>query len=117
MNEQEQSIVINFRKELGAYYASSEMDLVRQPSVSDFANRLKVNPSYLGQVLKKGTGKSALDHIHDHVIGEAKNLLSDPSMAIGEVAMILGFEYPNYFARLFRKKTGMSPTSYRASIA
>ena len=46
-------------------------------------------------------------------IDEAKNILLDPNKTIAEVAYELGFEYPPYFSRLFKKKEGISPTEYR----
>jgi AraC-like DNA-binding protein len=47
------------------------------------------------------------------LIDEAKNILLNPKKTISEVAYELGFEYPPYFSRLFKKKEGISPTEYR----
>ena len=113
----ERTIVSNFRKELALHYSTSQKGDVKLPSVAQIARQLKVTPKYLSEALKERTGKSALEHIHDHVVENAKPLLADPTLTIGEVAMLLGFEYQNYFARLFRKKTGMTPSRYRAKIA
>ncbi|WP_394748483.1 helix-turn-helix domain-containing protein [Spongiimicrobium salis] len=44
---------------------------------------------------------------------EAKNMLLNPNSSVSETAYNLGFEYPQYFSRLFKKKTGMSPKAYR----
>ena len=46
------------------------------------------------------------------LIDEAKNILLKPNKSISEVAYELGFEYPQYFSRLFKKKTGLSPKEY-----
>ena len=46
-------------------------------------------------------------------IDKAKNILLQPNKSISEVAYELGFEYPQYFSRLFKKKEGISPTEYR----
>lgn len=112
----EQIIVSNFRRELQWHYALPENSSVKLPSVTEIAARLKMNPNYLSQILKEHTGKSALDHIHDHVIEKAKSMLANPSLTIGEIAMLLGFDYPNYFARLFRKKMGVAPSKYRREM-
>ncbi|MCG8683630.1 MAG: helix-turn-helix transcriptional regulator, partial [Desulfobacterales bacterium] len=77
------------------------------------ANDLSMSPRYLSDMLKAETGKTAMDHIHLYLIDEAKNLLLDPSNSISETAYELGFEYPQYFSRLFKKKVGISPTAYR----
>lgn len=47
------------------------------------------------------------------MIDEAKNLLLEPGKTVAEVAYKLGFEYPQYFSRLFKKKVGVSPKQFR----
>lgn len=110
------NITINFKRELNQYYAEPTAEISKLPSVAYLAKRLKVSPNYLSQTLKMRTGKSALDHIHEHIVDKAKELIANPSLSITQIACQLGFEYPNYFARLFRKKTGMSPSQYRGML-
>jgi AraC-like DNA-binding protein len=62
--------------------------------------------------MKKETGKSTLEHIHFAIIEEAKLRLSVSKDSISEIAYDLGFEYPQYFTRLFKKETGMTPKEY-----
>jgi YesN/AraC family two-component response regulator len=47
------------------------------------------------------------------LIDEAKNLLLQPNKSVKEVAYELGFEYPAYFSRLFKKNEGITPTDFR----
>lgn len=54
-------------------------------------------------------------HIHAFIIERAKSLLLATSLSIGEIAFRLGFEYPQYFNRLFKNKTGQTPLEYRNS--
>jgi AraC-like DNA-binding protein len=63
--------------------------------------------------LKKETGKNAQEHIHYYLIEEAKNILTNSDNTVSEIAYSLGFEYPNYFSKLFKSKTGMTPIEYR----
>jgi len=74
---------------------------------------MSVSQRYLSDTLKKGTGKTTIEHLHLYLIAEAKNILLQPNKSIAEVAYELGFEYPPYFSRLFKKKEGISPTEYR----
>ncbi len=111
---EESNVIVNFRRELSNYY--SDYDVVTLPTVRFISDQLRVSPNYLSQTLKTQTGQSALTHIHNHIVDQAKKLLANPVPSIGQVAYQLGFDYPNYFARLFRKKTGMSPTQYRAML-
>ncbi|MEQ9009193.1 MAG: helix-turn-helix domain-containing protein, partial [Ekhidna sp.] len=77
------------------------------------ADQLSVSQRYLSDTLKKETGKTSTEHLQLYLIDEAKNILLNPNKTISEVAYELGFEYPPYFSRLFKKKEGISPSAYR----
>lgn len=68
------------------------------------------------QRFDKETGKTALELIHLSLISEAKNLLKTADQGVAETAYDLGFENTSYFARLFKKQTGMKPLEFRKSI-
>ncbi len=85
------------------------------PTVQHFADALNVSPAYLGDTLRTLTGQTTQQHIHHALIGRAKQLLLTTSLSINETAFQLGFEYPQYFSRLFKSKTGMSPAAFRFS--
>ena len=59
------------------------------------------------------TGKTTTEHLHLYLLDEAKDILLTPNKTIAEVAYDLGFEYPPYFSRLFKKKEGSCPSEYR----
>ncbi|WP_345210443.1 helix-turn-helix domain-containing protein [Mucilaginibacter gynuensis] len=48
------------------------------------------------------------------MIEEAKNLLLGTDRSVGEIAYALGFEYPQYFNKLFKQKTGRTPVEFRS---
>ena len=107
----------NFFKLLRSYYKStSEFSNKEQPTVLFFADKLNVTPNYLSDTIRHHSGKSALNIIHDYIIEEAKMLLITSSQSVSEISYILGFEYPTYFSRLFKKKTTFSPSDYRKSV-
>jgi len=83
------------------------------PSVKFLADNVHLSSSYLSDLLKRETGKNAQEHIHFYLIEEAKNLLLNSEKNINEIAYGLGFEYPQYFNKLFKKKTGKTPMEYR----
>lgn len=83
------------------------------PSVAFFAQQSNLSPNYFGDLIKHFTGKAPIDHIHDYVIRLAKDQLKNTTLSISEISYGLGFDYPNYFARFFRKKTGLSPKVFR----
>jgi AraC-like DNA-binding protein len=83
------------------------------PSVKYFAELLFLSPNYLSDLLKKETGKTAQEYLHYYLIEEAKNNLLNTNDPINEIAFNLGFEYPQYFSKLFKSKTGMTPLAFR----
>ena len=102
-----------FQELLASHFESGKFERSGAPRVEEVADELRMSPRYLSDTLKAETGKTAIDHIHLYLIDEAKNLLLDPAVSISETAYKLGFEYPQYFSRLFKKKVGVSPTEYR----
>lgn len=64
--------------------------------------------------MKKELGVSAQEFIHNKLIDAAKRQITDPSRSISEISYDLGFRYPQHFTRLFKSKTGVSPTAYKA---
>lgn len=99
---------------LKGYFESEEKRNAGMPSVKDLASRVNLSPSYLSDLLKKETGLNAQDHIHYFVIEQAKNILLQTNQSVSEIAYSLGFEYPQYFSRLFKQKTGITPLEYRS---
>lgn len=85
----------------------------RIPTVESLAQTLHMTPRYLSDALKVETGKTALENIHSYQIEQAKNLLLGSDDSVATIAHSLGFEYPQYFSRLFKNKVGVTPTQYR----
>lgn len=83
------------------------------PTVKYLANKVHLSSSYLSDLLKKETGKNAQEHIHFYLIENAKSMLLNSEKNINEIAYQLGFEYPQYFNKLFKKKTGTTPMEFR----
>ena len=102
-----------FNEQLDSYFESGQLQEKGIPSIEQIAEKMSVSQRYLSDTLKKETGKTSTEHLHFFLIDEAKNILLNPSKSVSEVAYELGFEYPQYFSRLFKKKEGMSPSKYR----
>ncbi|GEJ44410.1 hypothetical protein CRS_10180 [Chryseobacterium sp. ON_d1] len=110
--EKNNRLISDFFKLLDTYYSNNN-ESVTQPTVTYFAKRLNVTPNYLSDVIKFHTGKPVLEHIHLQIIDTSKSLLKNNKHTVSEVAYQLGFEYPNYFSRLFKKVTGKSPSGFQ----
>ena len=99
---------------LKAYFKSTELQAKGLPTVKYLADQVHLSPNYLSDLLKRETGMNAQDHIHYYLIEEAKSILLNTDSSVGEIAYLLGFEYPQYFSKLFKLKTGKTPVEYRS---
>jgi len=107
-------IVTEFQQSLIDYYNHPVSQL---PTVQYFADKLGLTSNYLGDIVKHFTQKSAIENIHEFVIKKAKELITqNSSINTNEVAYELGFEYPNYFSKFFKKQVGISPKEYRHQV-
>lgn len=74
---------------------------------------LNINSSYFSTQFKRTFGVNFVEYLTDIRIRAAKELLQDPMRPAAEVASMVGYESANYFARAFKKRTGLTPTEYR----
>ena len=107
------NLLVQFNKQLATYFESGQLQAKGIPSIDQIAEKMAVSQRYLSDTLKKETGKTTTEHLQLYLIDEAKNILLNPNKSISEVAYELGFEYPQYFSRLFKKKEGISPSEFR----
>ena len=98
---------------LKEYFSSGQLAEYGAPSIHYLAEKVHLSSGYLSDLLKKETGRSGKDHINHFLIEKAKNLLLRSKDSVSEIAFELGFNYPHYFSRLFKAKTGMTPHEYR----
>ena len=106
-------ILSRFESFLSEYCQSESLKENGLPTVKLCAEKLNLSPNYLSDLLKKETGKNTQEHIHYYLIEEAKNKLLISNDRINEIAYELGFEYPQYFSRIFKRHTGQTPAEYR----
>lgn len=95
------------------YYQNKNLLEIGQPTIQYLANKCHLSPSYLSDLLSKETGKSAKDHINEFLVDKAKHLLLSSNDSVSSIAYSLGFNYPHYFGRVFKQKTGQTPKEYR----
>ncbi|MFN4364803.1 helix-turn-helix domain-containing protein [Chryseobacterium hispalense] len=107
------NIVSQIEHLLKNYFSSEKIKETGLPTVKYLADQVHLSANYLSDLLKKETGMNAQDHIHYYLIEEAKNVLLNTDCSVGEIAYSLGFEYPQYFSKLFKQKTGQTPVEYR----
>ena len=82
-------------------------------SPKEIANEFHVNASYASRRFSQHYKKTITEHITYVRIKRAKMLLSETNAPIGNIALNVGFDDVNYFTRVFKKATNLSPSQYR----
>lgn len=86
------------------------------PTVEFLAEHLHVSPRYLSDMLRSLTGQNAQQHIHEKLIEKAKEYLMSTHLSVAEIAYQLGFEHPQSFNKLFKRKTNLTPVEFKQSF-
>lgn len=81
--------------------------------VSFYADHLCITPKYLARVIKQVTGHTPAFWITDFTVREAQTLLKSTTLTITELSEQMNFPNSSFFARYFRRYTGVSPQEYR----
>jgi YesN/AraC family two-component response regulator len=110
---QNSDVVSQFHSLLNSYFKSGKFAEMGTPSIEYFSDQIHLSGNYLSDLLKKETGYSIKDHVNNFIIEKAKTLLLSESENVSGIAYTLGFNYPHYFNRLFKSKTGLTPQEYR----
>ncbi|TGN08516.1 helix-turn-helix domain-containing protein [Leptospira ilyithenensis] len=86
------------------------------PNVRYIAKQLDLSPRYLSDMLRSLTGQNAQLHIHNKMIEKAKEILSTGNLSVAKVAYQLGFEHPQSFNKIFKRKTKLTPIEFKQSL-
>ena len=108
-------ILVRFEEVLDEYFVSGKAQLYGTPSVAYCAEQLHLSANYFGDLIKKETGKSAQEYVQQKIMSTAKDMLIHSGKSISEIAYALGYQYPQYFSRAFKKVVGCTPNEYRTT--
>ncbi len=109
-------VLTRFENLLDEYFESTLAEQDGLPTVKYFADKLCLSSNYFGDMFKKETGKSPQEYIQEKVIELAKERISGTADTVSQIAYSLGFQYPQHFCRLFKKRVGYTPSEYRVQI-
>lgn len=109
-------LIVRFETILKEYFKEDKAETAGLPTVQYFADLLFVSSNYLNDMLKNLTGQTTQQHLHNYLIEQAKELLTTTNLAVNEIAYKLGFEYPQSFNKLFKKKTLLTPLQFKQSF-
>jgi two-component system response regulator YesN len=117
--EEEDDIVMN---EAGNFIVKNALTYIKQNymqklKLSDVADQVYVSQWHLSKLLNRYTSQSFSELLNTERIENAKQLLKDPELRVGDVAEIVGFLEVAHFSRVFKKLTGVSANEYRRQIS
>ena len=114
MSEEEKGnsdLLKRFHDLLQQYFRENRQLTKGLPTVTWCASELAYSPRYLGDIIHKATGGTAIGYIHNYIINQAKSLLMQ-GHNISETSRLLGFDFPHHFTRMFKRITGLTPTEF-----
>ena len=94
-------------------HAYIEAHYMEDLSVQDLSERFSYSEAYFCKRFKQVYGKSFVSYLTEYRIERAKELLRNGSISIRAAGKAVGYPDPNYFAKVFRRVTGKSPSDYR----
>ena len=86
-------------------------------SLNDVAESVFLNKTYLCQLFKKQLGIGFNEYLENARINKAKELMSTTDDNITQIAIDVGYSSQSYFTKVFKKKTGMSPSYYKSVVS
>lgn len=96
--------------------AYMEAHYAEKLTLQEVADSCYVSQWHLSKLLNKQTDGTFYDTLNEIRIREAKRLLSDPKLRVGDIGALVGYQDSAHFARVFKKLTGMSANEYRNSL-
>ena len=84
-------------------------------NISEIARNLGYSRSYMTEVFHRETGLSISQYITEFRLQRAELMMRDPSRSVQQIAYLCGYSDPLFFSRMFKKRFGVGPRSFRES--
>ena len=84
-----------------------------QLNLEKVAKHFRISPCHLSHLFRQENGITFIAYLTNLRMGEAERLLRDSHKSVSEVAHAVGYDNPNYFARIFQKRNGIPPSFFR----
>lgn len=108
IEDQSESTVTKAKKYIQENFAN-------EISLDDVSRAVNVSPYYFSKLFKEEVGVNFIEYLTELRIEKAKELLRDDTLPVREVSALAGYPDQNYFSRIFKKQTGLTPRQFRES--
>ncbi|GAA3626024.1 helix-turn-helix domain-containing protein [Flavivirga jejuensis] len=98
---------------LEKFKALVDKHFIEEHNISFYERQMKIKPKYLSKLSKKLNLAPPCQILLQKQIDHSQHLLLDTEKTVKEIAYEMNFQDPYYFSRVFKNKTGVSPTKYR----
>ncbi|MBD8070653.1 response regulator [Bacillus sp. PS06] len=88
----------------------------KQITLDDVAEKVGLSSYYLSKLFKDRFDITFIDYLTQARLNKAKKFLRDDRLSLKEIALTIGYKDPNYFSRVFKKETDLSPSEYRRKL-
>ena len=85
-------------------------------SGEETAERYQLSVNHFNRIFKEFNGMPFREYLINVRVEKAREYLANPQMNIREIGTLVGYSNPNYFSRIFKKKTGLTPIEYRNQL-
>ncbi|MGG7620032.1 helix-turn-helix domain-containing protein [Bacillus coreaensis] len=104
------------RKQIQGALNYIEKNYQRGVTLEEVAEHVHLSPHYLSRLFKKELNINFVNYVSERRINLAKEMLEKTDMPVINIALELSYHEPNYFSKVFKKSTGMTPSEYRRQI-
>lgn len=108
--EEEESYYVNMIQTLKDYI---ELNFAGEITLETISGEVGMNPAYLSRFFKQHTGSNFMEYLTAVRIKHAIRLLKDPTIKVYEISSMVGYKSTKHFYKIFKKNTGLTPSSYR----
>ena len=93
-----------------------ESSAERRTQISDVCKKFGYSKSYLSKIFHEQTGLTIANYSNLVKIKEAKQLIRENNLNLSEISDRLAFDNPQYFSRVFKRITEMTPTEFKSTL-
>lgn len=121
MGEKDEPVIFPSKESLQNHLVISIKEYIEEHletniRVSEICAHLGYSKTYLSRIFHDASGETMANYIVLRKIDRAKTLVREQKMNFTEISEILGFNNPQYFSRVFKRVTGMSPSEFRQTL-